>query len=471
MKKIFSFVAASLFAATMMAETAKVNPTWEACYRTNNVEPTGWNSGFPKFNDEQFEVKNKDARIFVIQTWTIANISTVDSLDFVYERVSGQTNKGDLAMWLFPYNSAPTTSAYSSDFIENVKNVLGVYPGGEIDENHAPFKVSVVREADGKLYRAVALSKAEIVTLAAAGKVENDYLTVNVLLTTYTASQNFKYYHTGDAASYCTVVYAGEISVPAIINNTTKAGYTNLATAVEEATAGDALILNEDVTISDARLTITKDLTIQGATGAEKIICGVSANTLMVLANGNDANYTVTFKNITVDGQNTERATQLFDANNKGQFCFDGVSVINTTYSVVTGDVKNNGNAVLLKGLNSFPTGIYLNKNKRVDGKDATHTAENPVKLILSGDYAEDYVVVLNCADSALYTAVDAADVTGWELYKSDSKAELKCRKVEKQPTALNQIVDESKAVKRIINGQIVIIRDNKMFDLTGAQL
>ena len=469
MKKLFFCAVAALMSLSMMAETAKINPTWEACYRTDNNTPTKWNSGFPKFTDEQFEVKNKDARIFVIQTWTIANISKVDSLDFVYERVSGQTNKGDLAMWLFPYSSAPTTSTYSADFIEDVKAVLGVYPGGDIDENHAPFKVSAVREADGKLYRAVALSKTEIATLVAAGKVENDYLTVNVLLTTYTASQNFKYYHTGDNQSFCSVFYAGEVVVPAIVNNTTKAGYNDLATAVEEATAGDVLILNEDVTISGSRLEIKKELTIQGATGEEKIICGVAANTLMVLANGNETDYTVTFKNLTVDGQNEVRATQTFDSNNKAKLCFDGVSVINTTYSVVTGDVKSNGSNIVLVGVNSFPTGIYLNKNKRVDGKDATHT--NPIKLILAGDYVEDYVVVLNCATPDLYTAVDAADVTGWELYKSDSKDELKCRKVEKQATALETTNSELKAQKLIINGQIVIRRGNRLFDLTGREL
>ena len=467
-KKIFSFVAATLLAATMMAETAKVNPTWEACYRTNNVNPTAWNNGFPKFNDEQFEVKNKDARIFVIQTWTIANISKVDSLAFVYQRASGQTNTGDLSMWAFPYASAPTTSAYSADFIEDVKTVLGVYPGGDIDDDHQPLKISEALEDPYR--RVVGLNAAAIEALKAAGTVENDYLTVNVLLTTCKATQNYKYYHTGDNASYCSVTYAGEVTVPAILNNTTKAGYSDLATAVEEATAGDILILNEDVTISGSRLEIKKELTIQGAAGAEKIICGVPANTLMVLANDNTANYTVAFKNLIVDGQNTERSTQLFDANNKAQLSFENVSVINTTYSVVTGDVKNNGNAVILVGVNSFPTGIYLNMNKRVDGKEATHTAENPIKLILSGDYKEEYAVVLNCADPALYTAVDAANETGWELYKSDSKDELKCRKVD-LPTAIENTAAELKAVKRIIDGRIVIIRGDKMFDLTGREL
>lgn len=465
MKKIFLFAAAAMMSLGMMAETVKVNPTWEACYRTNSNTPTAWNSGFPKFTDAQFEANN-NGRIFVIQTWTIANISSVDSLEFVYERVSGQSNRGDISMWAFPYTSAPTDNTYAAQFIEDVKTVLGVYPGNAISVE--PLEISAER-TEGNYARVILIKGDDLTALKAAGSIENDYLTVNVLLTTYQASQNFKYYHTGDNASFCNAYVQGEVTVPAILNNTTKAGYTDLATAVAEATAGDLLILNEDVTISGSRLEITKELTIQGATGEEKIICGVAANTLMVLANGNEADYVVTFKNLIVDGQNTERATQTFDSNNKAKLCFDGVSVINTTYSVVTGDVKSNGSNIILKGVNSFPTGIYLNKNKRVDHQGASHT--DPINLILAGDYVEGYVVVLNCADATLYTAVDAADVTGWELYKSDSKDELKCRKVEKQATALETTNSELKAQKLIINGQIVIRRGDRHFDLTGREL
>lgn len=38
-------------------------------------------------------------------------------------------------------------------------------------------------------------------------------------------------------------------------------------------------------------------------------------------------------------------------------------------------------------------------------------------------------------------------------------------------PTAINNVTNEAKAVKRIMDGRIVIIRDNKMFDLTGRHL
>lgn len=472
MKKLFLFAAALCTSLCMMAETATINPTWEGNYRTNNNTPTGWTK--VTTTDAQFEIYN-GARFFAVQTWTIANISNVDSLEFVYTRVAGQTNNGDVSMWAFPYNSMVSSAAdYSTlgvAFLNDVETVLGVMPGNTI--TNAPMATSEVEGTGASLSRVIRLGATEIAALTAAGTVDNDYLTVNVLLNTVESTNNYKYYHTATEsapASFCTVHYAGEIETPAILNNTTKTGYSDLATAVEEATAGDVLILNEDVTISGNRLEIKKALTIQGATGEETIICGVPANQLMILANDNTEAYQVIFKNLVIDGQNVERSTQTLDANNKATLVFDGVSVINTLYSTTTADVKNNGGNVVLKGNNTFAQGIYLNKNKRVDGKDATHTSATPIRIMLAGDYAEDYAVVLNCKDSTLYMAVDAAGETGWELYVSNNK-ELKGRKVS-IPTAINtNSAIEQKAQKMIENGRVVIRRGENLYDLTGKKL
>ena len=467
MKKLFFMAAVALLSLSAFAQTATIRPTWEANYRTDNNEPTKWNK--VTTDAEQFEVYN-GARFFAVQTWTIANISQVTSLEFVYQRVSGQTNNGDVSLWPFPYNSMVTSTADFATagmaFLNDVKTVLGVYPGNTIDDMHQPLKVRTNLDKDGAHYRVISLGVEEIALLKAAGTIENDYLTVNVLLNTLQSTNNYKYYHTGDNASYCIVNYATAVEQPAILNNTTKVEYADLATAVAEAAEGDMLTINEDVTISGARLEIKKELTIQGATGAEKIICRVPANQLMVLANGNEADYTVTFKNLIVDGQNQVRATQTFDSNGKAKIHFDGVSVINTTYSVVTGDVKCAGSNIILTGNNSFPTGIYLNMNKRVDHQGATHTT--PIKLILSADYKEDYAIVLHCVDSTLYEAVDAAGVAEWELYVGNG--ELKGRKAQVS-TDIDNVASDDKAVKMVLNGQVCIRRGTKMYDLIGREL
>lgn len=473
MKKLSLFLAAALVSVFAMAESAKINPTWEANYRTNNAEPTGWTK--VTTTDEQFEIYN-GSRFFAVQTWTIANISKVTKLEFMYQRVSGQSNNGDISFWFFPYTSmVESTTDYGTKgvaFLNDVKTVLGVYPGNAIDEDHQPFVVSESVDADGAHFRAITLEGEKLADFVAGGTVENDYLTVTVLLNTLNATNNYKYYHTGDKASYCTVTFEGEVVVPAILNNTTKKGYTDLREAVEEAEAGDVLTLNEDATIAESRLEIKKALTIQGATGAEKIICDVPANSLMVLANDNTADYTVAFKNLIVDGQNVERDRQIFDLNGKAKMLFDGVSVINAKYdSEFVADVKTAGSNVILSGVNSFPAGIALNKSKRIDNQGASHTS--PIRIVLSGDYEEEYAIVLNCDNAELYTAVDASDVTGWELYvaESGSKKELKGRKVAKQTTAISNTAVDTKVQKVIRNGQVVIIRDGVEFNLLGAQL
>ena len=442
MQKFFSFIIAAQISLSALAATSTIYPTWEGNYRTNNVAPTGWTK--VTTTDAQYEVKNQ-ARFFVVQTWTISHISQVDSLAFVYQRVSGQTNDGNVSMWLFPYNSmVQDTKDFDTKgiaFLNDVKEVLGVYPGNVIDEEHAPFKVSasVDDTIAKKHYRIVSLNKADIDSLKRVGTVKGDYLIVNVLLNTYgvnlATEMNYKYYHTGAEAAYCHVEYNGEVAEPAIFNANSFAGYDkdSLAAAVRDAEAGDLLLINEDVAISENRLEIKKALTIQGATGAEKIFCDVPFNTLMVLANGNEADYTVAFKNLIVDGRNIERDRQLFDLNGKAKMAFDGVSVVNTTYNAESvGDVKSAGSNVILSGLNSFPAGIALNKDKRIDHQGATHT--DPIRIVLSGDYREDYAIVLNCNDSLLYAAVDAEDEFDWTLYVSNNK-ELKGTKTQKPIT------------------------------------
>lgn len=247
-------------------------------------------------------------------------------------------------------------------------------------------------------------------------------------------------------------------------NETTGEVYTTLAEAVAAAESNDVLTVCQDIEISSARIEITKALTIQGATGQEKIICGVNASTLMVLANGNTADYTVTFKNLIVDGQNKTRSIQTFDTNYKAKMCFDGVSVINTTYSEVTGDVKCNGNSIILTGNNSFATGIYLNKTKRIENNNATHT--EPIQLILASDYEENYAIVLTCDNASLYTAKDAAGYY-WKLNVtlSGTKYELKG---EKTPWQYDLTVSDAGMATLVLGFDATLPEGVKAYQLTN---
>lgn len=247
-------------------------------------------------------------------------------------------------------------------------------------------------------------------------------------------------------------------------NETTGEVYTTLAEAVDAAETNDVLTVCQNTTISGSRLEIKKALTIQGATGQEKIICGVAANTLMVLANDNTADYTVTFKNLIVDGQNTVRSTQTFDTNNKAKMCFDGVSVINTTYSVVTGDVKCNGNGIILTGNNSFATGIYLNKKKRIENNNTTHT--KPIQLILAKDYDKTESIVLTCDDASLYTAKDELGCY-WKLKVTQSGTNYEL-KGEKAPWQYDLTVSDAGMATLVLGFDATLPEGVKAYQLTN---
>ncbi|MBR1480698.1 MAG: hypothetical protein IJ609_02045, partial [Paludibacteraceae bacterium] len=115
----------------------------------------------------------------------------------------------------------------------------------------------------------------------------------------------------------------------------------------------------------------------------------------------------------------------------KAKMAFDGVRVINTTYDdPFKGDVKSAGSNVILSGVNSFPAGIALNKQKRVQHSSATHTT--PITIKLSHDYLSGdnntYSIVLTCSNPTLYSVVlEHADVD-YELYASGT--ELKARPI-----------------------------------------
>lgn len=231
------------------------------------------------------------------------------------------------------------------------------------------------------------------------------------------------------------LTYDGEVTLPTIINVNTRKGYDNLKTAVDSASAGDHIQISEDITYSGERINVLKELTIEGATGKEVVHVAVAPNQLFLLANGNEADYTLTLKNLTFHCGDSVRSIQTFDTNGKAKMTFENVVVSNVSYSVITGDVKCNGSNISLHGTNTFCNGIYLNKNKRVDHAGATHTT--PVSIILAADYTEDYAIVLNCKDSLLYTAKDA-DGNDWLLYVSAGK-ELKGKNLKNAPVEITE--------------------------------
>ena len=184
-------------ASNAWAEPETIYPSQERCDRTNNATPTAWNSGYPKIatasGNTQMEVKNLDARIWVLEQFEIPNIERVKSITLTYTRVSDQTNNGPLAIWNFPFTYPTDNVAFSTEsgsYVENVKTVLGNYPGGEVSTTNEYF----IGATTGEASRTYTLTADNISALKTAYSTTSGTLTANLLLTTSSGTTNYKFY-------------------------------------------------------------------------------------------------------------------------------------------------------------------------------------------------------------------------------------------------------------------------------------
>ena len=432
-------------------------PMFEHCFRPK-VDGSGNESSYPKSGISNNELEaNYQAQIVAVEYFLIDySIEDIYTLE-IAQQGGGGTNP--MSIWNFPHLADRTLNAGTLNGY--LTSIVGFAPKAAEGTANEPIATASCNSSKWTLtipaYKLTPL--AEIGTKTLVGLLitsSKDNLMAEGKSAKFASSCNTE-------KSHPSLTYTGSNPV---VNLTQSTASATLSEAVTAANAGDVLELRSDVTISGSRLEIKKPLTIQGATGSEKIICGVAWNTLMVLANGTDAEYTVTFRKLIVDGQNTVRDRQLFDTNEKAKMAFEDVTVINTAYSVVTGDVKSAGYGILLSGNNTFPYGIYLNQGKRIDNQNAT-THTTPIKVILSGDYAENYAIVTNCDDASLYDIRSAVDTYRWEIYEtiSGSTRELKGNKI--FPLTLGDNTDNS-ATLLTNNGKRMDVTLNRTIAANG---
>ena len=294
------------------------------------------------------------ARMMVVEYFLIEDYS----VEKIYTLALTKTNNNDkLAVWDFPYQVNYETSA--SDINTMATAVVGYAPGTTGTSTTAIASVSCTNNV-----WSFTLPAYKLTPLATIGSKT----LVGVLITTALHDCTDK---KGKFASACHASTAHPSltlsGTNPVVNVTRGTAAAALSDAVSAASDGDVLELRGDVTISGNRLDIAKELTIQGATGSEKIICGVNANTIMLLINGSGAHNCV-LKDLVIDGQNTLRSTQTVEAAGDAAVYLDNVRFVNTAYSVITGDVKSNSSKeIYLKGNNTIPNGIYLNRDKRVN--------------------------------------------------------------------------------------------------------
>lgn len=389
-------------------------PYLELCFRPK-ADGSGYDkrgNGFGTRDDDQQFEGNYQARFFAVEYFLIEDFSA-EKIYTLALTTTGSGGTDALSVWNFPYQVNYETSA--SDMNTNATAVVGYAPGTTGSMN-TPIATST---CNANVWSFI-IPADKLTILATIGT--KTLVGVLVSSNVHDADKKGKFASASHASiNHPSLTHTG---IAPVVNTTQGKQEISLSEAVSNANAGDVITLYEDANGPTSRMDIAKALTIQGATGAEKILCNVAANSIMVLANGEGAEHTVTFKNLVIDGNNVSRSKQTLEAAQNANICLSGVQFINTAYSEVTGDVKNTGNKnVILQGVNSIPNGIYLNMNKRVKHDGATHIS--PIKIVLANDYVEEtYSIVLTCSDPTLYTA-ELANGTAWQLFKKDAQNEL----------------------------------------------
>jgi len=231
-------------------------------YRTNNTTPTGWQSGWSPFSQkdggslEKVELNTQHARIWVSEQFVIPNIARVKSVKITQKRSS---SGGYLDIWLFPY-VYPTTDTWDDEtddgtrgkeYVENVKTVLGYYPGETPTNTNTPA-VSNNNGAEATL---------DVATLKGMSEFISDgTLTLNLLLTTtksVTTDSKSEWYtykeSNGDNRPYITVEYY-------VYDATNGVDYESLSAAVTARSKNQA----DDATDANTELQLFDDIALSG---------------------------------------------------------------------------------------------------------------------------------------------------------------------------------------------------------------
>ena len=358
LKSLLAFLLLMVGANPSWADSKTIYPTKERMDRTNNATPTGWQNDFPKdmtsSGNTECEVKNLEARIWTLEQFVIPEIDRVKSITITYTRVSGQSNNGSLAIWAFPY-AYPTDNTFSTDndtYLDHVKTVLGVYPGNAITNN-------ALVTTTGSDTRSATFDATAIAALKTAGTTTDGTLTVNLLLTTSSGTNNYKYYSINssneDAKKPTMVVEYYPIMVT--VDETTT-GYTEITSAMvqtfsKEGVAKDATIdIYDDVNMSN-RIQVSEGKMVNVIPHKNLTITNTKTDQLSLLSNnsgrlnvGSDTySITMTYNNPTITKNVIEssNSSAIVDLNN---VIFSGIST-NQDYGLV----KASSGKVFLKNV------------------------------------------------------------------------------------------------------------------------
>ena len=359
-------------------------------FRTNSATtPTAWTgddwrSPITKKDGAsltQVEVNTQAATIWVLEQFVIPNIDKVTNITITQKKVSNSNG----AIWYFPYDY-PTSNAYDATYVDNVKTVLGVYPGAEYTNEPIVDNVSSAT---------VSLGDIDVIKSTYASYITDNTLTLNLLLTTKTGAKgNGKFYtqneENGGNRPYITVTYERTV-----YNATTGTNYNTLNEAIAAASTSSDIYLYDDCTVTDRAATAARGITLNIIPQNDVTITAPSLvrEKMWVLGNQSGTTLNIGSDSHTITFQSTGSSRVILNnvcAAETGTMNLTNVVFDNIEFS---GEGSNKiGKAVYYKSGKSGATGTLRNvafkncKISTISGKEDF----TPKAIIYTEDTADD---------------------------------------------------------------------------------
>ena len=242
-------------------------PYYEACFRPK-ADGSGYDTSTP-YNGfaghDQFE-GNYNAKYFALEYFLLEDFSDGNVYTLSFETNGGG---GTQAMAVWNLDAQIDEHISASDINTKATSIIGIAPGAASGETNDPIASSNCVSS----FWTFTIPAYKLTPLATYGN--KTLVGLFVTSQTLTSSSSCKF------ATSCRTDKSKpsmkKTGFNAVINTTNVdkkqwSAYATLADAVTAASANDVITLFGDVTISGSRQEIKKALTIQGATGVEKLI-------------------------------------------------------------------------------------------------------------------------------------------------------------------------------------------------------
>lgn len=430
--------------------TAANNTSWQV---VNNAADEG---------KQDFEL-TYTAGFFSLQKYTVADLNNATKLVLTLT-VGGRSGVDAVKVWAFTNNDWTAASGVD-DIVPLVEAQTGIAPRATEGTVNSPM-VNGAKVANSNPAKATfTITGTALATIKANASSDGTFtllLTNNDLLNTNNKRSYLSANSANAEANRPSLV--ATIEQPALTLN--NVGYETLAEAIAAVSDGGegVITVHKDITISSRVNVQSKNITIKGATGSEKISRATNYTNglcFLTLAPGSGYTTKLTLEDVVIDGAGVDATAALFEAANYGTTTLKNVTIQNAkntnTGSAQAIIVNKVGGSLVLNGVTftscSVPDGhgfvfvgtnnvtlsgnnaisdICIEKALTITATNATHTT--PINLILENTRAAGTVVKGGTVSK--YTTSGGPD--GYVLTQNGSDVDLSA------PAAPNVVIEET---------------------------